>query len=407
MTDTLPQEWSFAALGDVLKERKERGVEELPLLAVTGKDGVVPRDGLERRDTSNSDKSKYLVVRKGDIAYNTMRMWQGVSGVSSHEGLVSPAYTVCRVQEGSDSAFLGQLLKLPSLVAKFRSRSQGLVSDTWNLKYQAFSEIRVQVPPLGEQKRIAEILGSVDDVIEHTRTQIAKLQDLKTATMNELLTKGIGHTEFKSSDLGVIPQDWREEVLGDLGKTYGGLTGKSKSDFGSGDPFITYLQVFNDQASEVSLMSSVLVADDENQKQVQFGDIIFSGSSETADEVGMTSVFLNKQMSPYLNSFCFGLRLNDFETLQPQFASYLFRGPSFREAIRPLAQGSTRFNLSKTNLMKLRVSLPPLDEQERIAEILGSVDNQIITQRKTLCEFELLKKSLMQYLLTGKVRVSV
>ncbi len=117
-------------LGDLFSERRETGRSDLPLLSITSKEGIVLRDALERRDTSTEDKSTYLRICKGDIGYNTMRMWQGVSALSSMEGIVSPAYTVCTPLECVDARFMGYLFKFPPMIHLFYRYSQGLVDDT-------------------------------------------------------------------------------------------------------------------------------------------------------------------------------------------------------------------------------------------------------------------------------------
>ena len=147
-------------------------------------------------------------------------------------------------------------------------------------------------------------------------------------------------------------------------------------------------------------MGLVKIENGENQSQLQFGDIIFTTSSETPDEIGMTSVFLEEEWFPYLNSFCFGLRSHDFHRLAPQFGKHLFRGDAFRLAIKPLAQGSTRFNLSKGNLKKLTVTLPPLPEQKKIASILTSVDEVIEKTQSQIDKLQDLKKGTMNELLS-------
>jgi type I restriction enzyme S subunit len=145
---TPPSGWVSQKLGRVFKNRKEKDRPDLPLLAVTGTGGVVNRDTLERRDTSNSDKSKYLRVCQGDIAYNTMRMWQGVSGLVSKEGIISPAYTVCTPNDEILGKYAQYLFKLPELIKVFHRFSQGMVDDTLNLKFPHFSEIKTVIPSL-------------------------------------------------------------------------------------------------------------------------------------------------------------------------------------------------------------------------------------------------------------------
>lgn len=399
--------WQHHFLGELFSNRQEKNRLELPLLAVTGSAGVIDRDKLERRDTSNADKSKYLRVATGDIVYNTMRMWQGVSGSAHKDGIVSPAYTVATPTNLLDKRFAKYLVKNELLIQKFHQNSQGLVDDTLNLKFPNFASIHVQIASIPEQKKIASILTSVDTVIENTQKQIGKLQDLKKATMNELLTKGIGHTKLKVSKSEINPDGWFIKTVGNIGSFFNGLNNKTSQDFGQGKPFLTYLQVFNKTLSAKEQAGLVSIDEGEKQEKVQYGDILFTTSSETPDEVGMTAVFLEKDWSPYLNSFCFGIRPKEEFPLNPEFANHFFRGDKFRNDMRPLAQGSTRFNLSKENLKKLSVTLPPVSEQKKIAPILSSIDRNIEEKQHKLNKIQSLKKSLMQDLLTGKVRVKV
>lgn len=180
--------WQTVKLGEIFDERTERGYEELPLLSVTAEEGIIYRDELDRRDTSSSDKSNYLRVREGDVTYNTMRMWQGRSGVSEYEGIVSPAYTVCEPKPSIDVVFAGYLFQLPSVIYKFRRYSQGMVSDTWTLRFDNFAAIKVQIPSLEEQKKIAAVLQTCDREIELLTQKRDALQRQKKGLMQRLLT---------------------------------------------------------------------------------------------------------------------------------------------------------------------------------------------------------------------------
>jgi len=143
---------------------------------------------LERRDTSTEDKSTYLRICKGDIGYNTMRMWQGVSALSSMEGIVSPAYTVCTPLECVDARFMGYLFKFPPMIHLFYRYSQGLVDDTLSLKFDAFSKIEVTIPSLDEQKRIAEILDACDHELTLLNRKLTLLKKQEQGLMQQLLT---------------------------------------------------------------------------------------------------------------------------------------------------------------------------------------------------------------------------
>lgn len=193
--------------------------------------------------------------------------------------------------------------------------------------------------------------------------------------------------------------EWRQISIGDLGTFYTGLTGKTAKDFNAGNPFLTYMQVYLQRTSKKRKVNFVLIGDDEKQNKVTYGDILFTTSSETPDEIGMTDVFLEYDWTPYLNSFCFGLRIKDSSLTEPLFIKYLLRGDKFRKDIRPLAQGSTRFNLSKNNLAKLNILIPPLLEQKKIASTLSSVDEVIENTQRQIDKLQDLKKAMMNKLL--------
>jgi type I restriction enzyme S subunit len=189
---------------------------------------------------------------------------------------------------------------------------------------------------------------------------------------------------------------WKEHLFGSLGETYGGLSGKSKNDFGEGSPFINYMNVFSNSKIDPSKVDYVKVAEGENQNEVRYGDILITGSSETPEEVGMASVVLDKLEGYYLNSFCFGFRLNDFNTLLPEYARFLMRGDEVRKFMFKRAQGSTRFNLSKTTVKeKMRIVLPGISEQKEIAKKLDFMENNVSLYEAMISKSKALQKSLI------------
>jgi type I restriction enzyme, S subunit len=172
--------WIESPLGDLFAERNETGHPGLRLLSVTADRGIVPREEVDRKDTSNADKSKYQRVCIGDIAYNTMRMWQGVSALSTYEGIVSPAYTVLIPRGGMLARYARHLFKLPRVVHTFWRYSQGLVDDTLSLKYPNLARIALRYPAdIAEQSRIADILDSLD-------RELALLDQLRVAHQEEM-----------------------------------------------------------------------------------------------------------------------------------------------------------------------------------------------------------------------------
>ena len=181
-------EWKAVKLGHIFKERTERAKGNETLLAVTISNGVQRRDEIDLKDNSSDDKSNYKCVYIGDIAYNTMRMWQGASGVSPYNGIVSPAYTIVTPirPDLHNMTFWAYYFKYSPLVQTFQKYSQGLTSDTWNLKFPQFSEIAVTMPPISEQDKIAECLSVFD---EHCKCEDEKLQALlqvRTSLLQQL-----------------------------------------------------------------------------------------------------------------------------------------------------------------------------------------------------------------------------
>lgn len=179
-------EWSTNNLGSIFAERIESN-ENGEMLSVTMNNGIIRSSDNGRFDNSNSDKSKYKVVKIGDIAYNSMRMWQGASGVSQYEGIVSPAYTVVTPSVDVDTDFFGYLFKTDDVIRLFKLNSQGLTSDNWNLKYPAFSRICVSYPESKEeQQAIASFFRSLDRKIALETARLEKLKQIKLACLDKM-----------------------------------------------------------------------------------------------------------------------------------------------------------------------------------------------------------------------------
>ena len=182
-------EWKQNKLGKLFAERSETKCEHLELLAITGTQGVIPRSQLDLKDNSSEDKSKYLHICIGDIGYNTMRMWQGVSAYSNYDGIVSPAYTILKPSSDINAKYFAYLFKMPDVVFLFYRFSQGLVDDTRNLKYANFKKISVTYPAdKEEQHAIVAVLEKADLEIDLLRQSIEQEKQKKKALMQLLLT---------------------------------------------------------------------------------------------------------------------------------------------------------------------------------------------------------------------------
>jgi type I restriction enzyme S subunit len=184
---SLGARWVNVSLGELFVERNETQRADLPLLSITADRGVIRRSEVDRKDSSSENKTAYKRITPGDIGYNTMRMWQGVSALSEQEGIISPAYTVCTPTNHVDGRFAAHLFKHPSMINLFFRHSQGLVDDTLNLKFSHFAKIRVTIPEIDEQRHIAHILDSLNDELHALRKYHALLH-VKAELLRERLT---------------------------------------------------------------------------------------------------------------------------------------------------------------------------------------------------------------------------
>lgn len=260
------------------------------------------------------------------------------------------------------------------------------------------AEFRFLLPQLKEQEAIAEALSDADAAIEAIDALIAKKRDVKQAAMQQLLT---GRTRLPG-----FSEEWREIRLGDLGVTFGGLAGKSGQDFVDGNAsYVTFMNVMTNVVLQPTGSESVRIGVGEHQAQLLAGDIIFNGSSETPEEVGFGAAVPRELEGLYLNSFCFGFRPKLSADLDPIFFAYLTRSSVGRDVIRPMAQGSTRYNLAKTNLLDGRFILPPLAEQQTIVVVLSDMDSEIEALVAERDKMRLAKQGMMQELLSGRVRL--
>ena len=164
--------------------------------------------------------------------------------------------------------------------------------------------------------------------------------------------------------------------MGDIGFFFGGLSGKSKADFENGNSkYVSYLNIYRNIAVDQSLEDLVQIDIEERQNKLQFGDVLFTGSSEGPEDVGLSAVITSEPTEPlFLNSFCFGFRLQDRDTLDPNFTKHLFRSHNLRRQIVKTASGVTRFNVSKAKMAKVRVPIPSIEVQRELSKLLDKFD---------------------------------
>lgn len=257
----------------------------------------------------------------------------------------------------------------------------------------------IQIPNLSEQQAIADALTKVDNLITSLTKVIEKKKLIKKGAMQKLLSGEMRLDGFEG--------EWERKQIGKIGITYSGITGKNKSDFGHGTAkYITFLNVLNNPIINTKELELVDISSNENQNKAIKGDLFFNVSSETPEEVGICSVLLDDISNLYVNSFCFGFRITDKE-VSGIYLSYLFRTSLGRDKMSSIAQGATRYNLSKDYFNEIELTIPPTKaEQTAIANILTTMDNEIEALEKERDKYKCIKQGMMQQLLTGKIRLT-
>jgi type I restriction enzyme S subunit len=248
-----------------------------------------------------------------------------------------------------------------------------------------FAKFNVYMPKNStEQKCIGNYFANLDNLITLHQRKYDKLTNVKKSMLEKMFPKNgsnVPEIRFKG-----FTEAWEQRKLGDVGETYTGLSGKTKADFGHGQArFITYMNVFSNPISNPEMTEPIEI--DPKQNEVEVGDVFFTTSSETPEEVGMSSVLLEKRGKIYLNSFCFGFRPT--EKIDSYYLAYMLRSESAREKIILLAQGISRYNISKNKVMEIAVSLPSLDEQKLIGQYFRQLDNLITLHQ---CKFQIVSK---------------
>jgi type I restriction enzyme S subunit len=277
-----------------------------------------------------------------------------------------------------------------------------------HLDKEFIKKLEFLVPTVSEQKKITSILTSVDDVIEKTQSQINKLQDLKKATMNELLTKGIGHTDFKDSELGRIPKSWKITELSKVSMILSSNVDKKTIENETLVSLCNYMDVYKNLiiTREINFMKASAKKSEINKFLIKKDDVIITKDSETPDDIAISS-YVSEDFDNVLCGYHLSIIRSNKSVVDGKFLSLFFKLDYTRHRFSILANGTTRFGLNLKEIENSKILVPSLEEQKKIANIIFSLDDEISTITKKFNKYFFLKKSLMQDLLTGKVRVSV
>ncbi|MFS3032443.1 restriction endonuclease subunit S [Bacteroides ovatus] len=358
-------EWEDKKLGDLCSEFKSgKNIKSAEILE-DGKFPVFGGNGLRGFTHKYNYNGEYVIVGRQGALCGNVRLVEGKCYMTEHA-------IVIQGSEDNNTKFLLYLLdKLNLGQYSDQSAQPGLAVNK-------LQKIKVTIPNLSEQNKIASFLFLLDQRIK-TQIKIIEKYESLIKGLNDNIHKGIkGETVCFS----------------DLGEAYSGLSGKGGDDFGYGEPFITYMNVYQNTYISEKDYELVQIAPNEKQNSVQYGDALFTLSSETPEEVSIGAVYLGNTQKLYLNSFCFGIHFYD-ERVLPQYLAHFISSSSFRRAIYPLAQGSTRFNLQKNDFMKMKFLLPSLEKQGHIANTLDALHCRLANEKSLTEQYILLKKYLL------------
>ena len=383
------EDWEQRKLGECFTER----IESMPdgeLISVTINDGVKKFSELGRHDNSNDDKSKYKKVCIGDIAYNSMRMWQGASGYSYYNGIVSPAYTVLSANYNVNSKFIAYQFKLPKMIHTFKINSQGITSDNWNLKFPVLSYIEIYISKqIEEQSKIAVFLESLDHLITLHQRKLEKLKIIKKSMLENLFPKN-GEKTPRIRFSG-FTEDWEQRKLGEVAAFSKGC-GYSKSDLkDSGIPVILYGRLYTNYETVIKEVDTFVDCIG-GAVYSKGGEIITPSSGETSEDISIASVV---EKSGILLS-------GDLNIIYPQnlldsifIAISISNGKPHKDMAKR-AQGKSIVHLHNGDLAQIEIDYPSIDEQTRISSYFHSLDHLITLHQSKLEKLQKIKKSMLE-----------
>lgn len=375
--------WEKRKLGEVVLERNSRSGDK-QLLSVTINQGVIKSENSGRKDNSSSDLSNYKLVKVGDIPYNSMRMWQGASGYSYFEGIVSPAYTVLIPSAETDGLFLSYDIKRNKMLSVFQRHSQGLTSDTWNLKYPQLSSIHVTVPKKNEQILIRQALTKLDALIAATQHSIDALEQAKKALLQRLFDQS---WRFKG-----YSDPWEKRKLGEVVER---VTRKNRDLVSTRPLTISAQDGLVDQRKFFS--KTVASKSISNYFLLKAGDFAYNKSYSVGYPWGAVKR-LDKYPSGVLSTLYIVFKP---KKINSQFLVTYFEGTTWYVSVSKVASEGARnhglLNISASDFFDQQLFFPTKKtEQESIGLTIKVLDDLIAATQSRLSSLELLKKALLQ-----------
>lgn len=392
--------WKMESLKNFAYKKTEKniGFKYNTILTNSAEFGVINQLNFFDHNIVNKDHIEgYYIIDNDDFVYNPrVSVTAPVGPINRNQlgysGVMSPLYFVFGV-DGINKDFLSYFFEtnLWHSYMKLNGNS-GARFDRLAISDADFFNMPLTIPVNeSEQRAIASFFKLLDVQIAAVAKKIEKLKQTKAACLQTMFPqdgKATPRIRYKG-----FTEEWKKVKLGEIGHCFNGLSGKSKEDFGHGTArYITYMNVFTNAISDVSMLESIEV--DAKQNTVQKGDVLFTTSSETPEEVGMSSVWMYDKENVYLNSFCFGYR-PDIDA-DPFFLAYVLRSKDIRRQFQILAQGISRYNISKSKAMEITMFLPSTQEQSLIGKYFYEFEKNIEFETKRLAYLKRIKAACLE-----------
>ena len=386
-TDT----WEQRKFKNYFDERNERtGIGEM--ISVTISSGIKKFSELNRYDSKPDDLSKYKRVVEGDIAYNSMRMWQGASGYSPYTGILSPAYTVIKPKDGISAKFFSYQIKRPEMIHQFELNSQGLTKDTLNLKFPAFSEIETTAPiKVNEQNKIAKLLEKVDNLITLHQSKYDKLVNVKKALLEKMFPKdgkNVPEIRFKG-----FTDTWEQHKFSRLANVRRGLT-YSPIDISKNG--VRVLRSSNIQEDKFIYSEDDVFVNKNaiNIDYVKNNDILITSANGSTRLVGKHALISGLPSSSAVHG---GFMLLATANENPEFLNASMSSSWYSKFIELFVSGGNGAigNLSKSDLDEQEILVPSSEEQKKLGQLFKMIDNLITLHQHKLEKLKNMKKSLL------------
>ncbi len=385
--------WEQRKVGDCFSERVESDPNG-ELISATISSGIKKFSELGRHDNSNDDKSKYKKVVIGDIAYNSMRMWQGASGYSPYNGIVSPAYTVITPFSSIDSKFFAYMFKREDMIHTFQVRSQGITSDNWNLKFPALSEIEVTLPvDINEQKAISTYLTALDDLITLHQRELEKINELKRGLLQKLFPKN-GQTTPEIRFPG-FTDAWEQRKLSEIVER---VVRKNTNNESSLPLTISAQYGLVDQITYFN--NRVASRDISNYYLVQNGEFAYNKSTSDGFPFGAVKR-LDLYPKGVLSTLYIVFALRDQEQTSSDFLSVFFDTDRWHRGVAERAAEGARnhglLNISTEDFFDIDLRVPKEKrEQDKIGALFRDLDRLITLHQRELEKLRNIKKACLE-----------